>query len=164
METFNNEKEFYEHLETKGNLIPEETGECVDKQKVPWFNDKLFLEGVAFAKRNMFSIFFNLVMLFLGYLYKPMASHLLKSGHFTKPTEALKRINRTLRAVRDWFDPKITYMKTHKDGKHFRVRKLYLYFIEASTSKSVPSLTQLGCSKKTMELTQLIKSQREQIN
>jgi len=55
-------------------------------------------------------------------------------------------------------------IKTHKDGKHFRVRKLHLYYIEASKSQNVPSLTQLGCSKKTMELTQLTKSQMEQIN
>jgi len=110
MEIFNNEKEFYEHLVTKGKLTPGDSGECVDIKKVPWFNEKLFLDGVAFAKRNVFSIFFHLVMmLFFGYLYKPMANHLLKSGHFTKPTEAFKRIVRSGRALRDWFDPKIKY-------------------------------------------------------
>jgi len=86
METFNSEKDYYEHLVTQGKLIPGDSSECVDIKKVPWFNEKLFHEGIGFAKRNIFSLFFNLVMmLFFGYLYKPMANHLLKSGHFTKP-------------------------------------------------------------------------------
>jgi len=164
METFHSEKEFYEHLGTQGKLTSGDSGECVDIKKVPWFNEKLFLEGIAFAKRNIFSIFFNLVMmLFFGYLYKPMANHLLKSGHFTKPAEALKRIVRTGRALRDWFDPKIKYQDSQGWKTFQRVRKLHLYYIETAKSKAVPCLTQLDCSKKTIELTQLIKSQMEQI-
>jgi len=56
METFNSEKEFYEHFLTQGKLIPGDSGECADIKKVPWFNEKQFLEGIAFALTQLAAI------------------------------------------------------------------------------------------------------------
>jgi len=85
---------FYENLVTEGKLVPGDSRQSICLPEVEWFNERLFLEGIGFAKRNIFSIFFNQILgLFFGYMYKP------GTGLKPEPKEALKRIARMDRRV-----------------------------------------------------------------
>jgi len=128
----------------------------INPTEIPWFDEKLFIEGVECARRNFFSIFFSQVLaLFYGSLYKPITGYIIKSGHFNNPEKALQRILRSPLAVDSWFSSDMLNGNSQGIKPYKRDRKLHSHYWKSLESKRLPSLEEIGGSAQISDLTKI---------